>query len=133
MQLPTAVLPAATAVAGPAVAAEHKAFAVSTTLGIVGVGLELARPWPLALAVDYAFAGRPLVGLAAATVLTLAALAVVALTAVAGLVDMAADVAAERAAERIGARLRQRRLRPVDARCRCAGTTGCAPASWSRG
>ena len=114
MPLPTAILPAATAVAGPAVAAERKAFAVSTTLGIVGVGLELARPWPLALAVDYAFAGRPLLGLAPATVLTLAALAVVVLTALAGLVDMYAELAAERAAERIGARLRQQVFDRVD-------------------
>ncbi len=100
-------VPTAIRVAGAAVTAERRAFAVSTTLGVVGVALELARPWPLALAVDHAFAGRPLFGLAPGAVLVLAGLAVVVLSAFAGLVDMHAELAAERGAERIGARLRQ--------------------------
>ena len=61
----------------------------------------------MALAIDYAIAGRRLGGMSAGTLLVGAAVSVVALSAAAGLVDMAAVVAAERAAERVGARLRQ--------------------------
>jgi ABC-type multidrug transport system fused ATPase/permease subunit len=69
--------------------------------------LDLARPWPLALAVDHAIDGDPLFGLAPGALLVVAALSLVLVTAGAGLVDMAAIVAAERAAERVGARLRE--------------------------
>jgi ATP-binding cassette subfamily B protein len=60
--------------------------------------LDLARPWPLALAVDHAIDGDPLFGLAPGALLVVAALSLVLVTAGAGLVDMAAIVAAERAA-----------------------------------
>jgi ATP-binding cassette subfamily B protein len=99
--------PAALRVAGPAAGPERRAFVLATALGIAGVGLELARPWPLALAVDFAFADRPLFGMSPGLVLAAAGVAVVVFTALAGLVDMHSELAAERAAERIGARLRQ--------------------------
>jgi ATP-binding cassette subfamily B protein len=100
-------LPLVLTVAGPSARAELRPFGAAAALGIVGVALDLARPWPLALAIDYAIAGRDLAGLSPATLLVAAAIAVVLLTAIAGLIDMAAVVSAERAAERVGARLRQ--------------------------
>lgn len=100
-------LPLVLTVAGPSARAELRPFTTSAVLGVVGVALDLARPWPLALAIDYAIAGRDLAGVAPANLLIVAALAVVLITAVSGLVDMAAVVSAERAAERVGARLRQ--------------------------
>ncbi len=86
---------------------EMRPLAASAALGTVGVVLDLARPWPLAIAVDYAIAGRDLAGMTPGVLLVAAGIAVVVLTAVSGLVDMAAVISAERAAERIGARLRQ--------------------------
>jgi ATP-binding cassette, subfamily B, bacterial len=100
-------LPLVLTVAGPNARGELRPFGAATVLGIIGVGLDLARPWPLALAIDYAIAGRDLAGMSPATLLVVAAIAVVVLTAVSGLIDMAAVVCAERAAERVGARLRQ--------------------------
>jgi ATP-binding cassette subfamily B protein len=100
-------LPLVLTVAGPNARSELRPFGAATVLGIIGVGLDLARPWPLALAIDYAIAGRDLAGMSPATLLVAAAIAVVVLTAVSGLIDMAAVVCAERAAERVGARLRQ--------------------------
>jgi ATP-binding cassette subfamily B protein len=94
-------------VAGPSARADLGAFTAAGALGIVGVALDLARPWPLAIAIDYAIAGRDLAGLSPTTILVAAAIAVVALTALEGLVDMMAIVSAERAAERVGARMRQ--------------------------
>jgi ATP-binding cassette subfamily B protein len=74
---------------------------------MIGVVLELAQPWPLALAIDYAIDGRQLYGISSGTLLILSGVALILLTAASGLVDMAANLSAERAAERIGARLRQ--------------------------
>jgi ATP-binding cassette subfamily B protein len=94
-------------VAGPSARAEVRPLTVSALLGTVGIVLELARPWPLALAVDYAIADKSFLGLSPTALLVAAGVSVVLLTAVAGLVDMAAIVAAEHSAERIGARLRE--------------------------
>ncbi|HEY2273824.1 MAG TPA: ABC transporter ATP-binding protein, partial [Jatrophihabitantaceae bacterium] len=100
-------LPAVLTVAGPTARSEARPLALSTALGIVSIALDLARPWPLALAIDYAIAGRTLLGLTPSALLVSAGIALVVLTAISGLVDMAAEVCAENAAERIGARLRQ--------------------------
>ncbi|MDT4929176.1 MAG: ATP-binding cassette, subfamily bacterial [Pseudonocardiales bacterium] len=100
-------LPLVLDVARPRARGELRPLAASAALGIVGVLLELARPWPLALAIDYAIGGRSLVGMSPGVLLVAAGAAVVTLTAISGLVDMAAVVSAERAAERVGARLRQ--------------------------
>ena len=99
--------PVVLTVAGPAARGEARPLVVSAVLGTVSIALDLARPWPLALAIDYAIARRALFGLSPSALLVLAGVAVVLLTAVSGVIDMAADVSAENAAERIGARLRQ--------------------------
>jgi ATP-binding cassette subfamily B protein len=101
-------LPLVLTVAGPSARSEVRPLAASTLLGTAAIALDLARPWPLALAIDYAIADRTFLGLSPHALLIAAGIAVVLLTAVSGLVDMAAVVSAERAAERIGARLRQR-------------------------
>jgi ATP-binding cassette subfamily B protein len=100
-------LPLVLDVARPSARGELRPLAGSAALGVAGVLLDLARPWPLALAIDYAIAGRTLLGMSPGVLLVAAGAAVVALTAISGLVDMAAVVLAERAAERVGARLRQ--------------------------
>lgn len=100
-------LPLAAKVVWPSARSEARPLGATAALGVVGVLLDLARPWPLALAVDYAIGGRSLYGMSPGTLLVAAGVVVVLLTAVSGLVDMAAVLAAERAAERVGARLRQ--------------------------
>jgi ATP-binding cassette subfamily B protein len=100
--------PTVLAVAAPAARPEARAFAAASALGTVAIGLDLLRPWPLAIAVDHAIGGAPLFGWSASTVLVSAALALVVLSALSGLVDLVSEVVAERAAERTGARLRQR-------------------------
>ncbi len=94
-------------VAAPAAHSERASLAGAAGLGLVGVGLELARPWPLALAIDYALAGRSWHGLDSTALLVVSGIAIVVLTAAAGLTDMGSVVLAERAAERVGAHLRQ--------------------------
>jgi ABC-type multidrug transport system fused ATPase/permease subunit len=96
--------PLAVTVAGPALRAEAPALAAGAGLNVLQVGLALARPWPLAFAVDEVIGApqpRPVL-------LVLAAAATVGLSAAAGLLDMAGVMSVERAAERIGARLRAR-------------------------
>jgi ATP-binding cassette subfamily B protein len=100
-------LPLAVRVVWPSARSEVRPLGATAALGIVGVVLDLARPWPLALAVDYAIGGRRLYGMSPGTLLIVAGVVVVLLTAVSGLVDMAAVLTADRAAERVGARLRQ--------------------------
>jgi ATP-binding cassette subfamily B protein len=100
-------IPTVISVAGTAARSDAKPFAAAGALGVVGIALDLARPWPLAIAIDHAIDGRPLFGWSPTTVLVLAAVALVALTAAAGLIDMAAELYSERAAERVGFRLRQ--------------------------
>jgi ATP-binding cassette, subfamily B, bacterial len=106
-QMGSGRLPLAVNVVWPSARSEVRPLGATAALGIVGVLLDLARPWPLALAVDYAIGGRRLFGMSPGTLLVAAGVVVVLLTAVSGLVDMAAVLAAERAAERVGARLRQ--------------------------
>ena len=86
---------------------ESRALGASAALGVLGVGLDLARPWPLAIAVDHVIRGGRLFSLPPGALLVGAAISLVVVTAAAGLVDMAAVVAAEQAAERVGARLRE--------------------------
>jgi ATP-binding cassette, subfamily B, bacterial len=96
--------PLAVTVAGPALRAEAPALAAGAGLNVLQVGVTLARPWPLAYAVDQVIgAAHPRPAL-----LVVAAAGTVALTAVSGLLDMAGVMSVERAAERIGARLRVR-------------------------
>jgi ATP-binding cassette, subfamily B, bacterial len=96
-------------VAGPA-RPHRRALAVSCGLSVLQVGAELVRPWPLALAVDWAIdrdrvpavlatvdPALLLVGAGAATLLT---------SALVSLLDLGATRTAERAAERLGADLR---------------------------
>jgi ATP-binding cassette, subfamily B, bacterial len=100
-------------VAGPPARAQSGALSGAALCGVARVGVELARPWPLALAVDHAIEHRPftgplspLGGVSPGWLLGIAGVSVVGLTAVAGLLDMVADRSAERAAERIAAALR---------------------------
>ncbi len=102
--------------------AERAALTLSCVLSVLRIGVELARPWPLALAVDYALGegavtagapsadGRPswLLQIDPTALLILCGLATVVLTALSGLLDMGAVTFAEKAAERIGGDLRGR-------------------------
>jgi ATP-binding cassette subfamily B protein len=92
------------------VRAELRPLIGSCLASVLRIGADLVRPWPLALAVDYALDARPLDSrLSWATpeiVLVTAGLATVLVTAVGGRLDMMATRSGERAAERIGARLR---------------------------
>ncbi|MEV6495265.1 ABC transporter ATP-binding protein, partial [Actinoplanes sp. NPDC051633] len=86
----------------PAVRAEAMPLAAGAGLNVLQVGVALARPWPLAYAVDQVIGAdhpRP-------ALLIVAAVGTVALSAVGGLLDMAGVMSVERAAERIGHRLR---------------------------
>lgn len=91
---------------------EGRALAGSGVLTVLTILVTLALPWPLALAVDHALGDLPapgaLVDWSARSLLLLAGVATVALTAASGLLDSAAAAVGERAAERIGARLRSR-------------------------
>ena len=85
----------------------------STLLTLVGTLLDLARPWPLKIAVDGAIGGKqlggvlaPLDGLAPATVAAVAAASAVALVVAGGVVDYVSEYAVGATAERIGADLR---------------------------
>jgi len=99
-------LPLSLVVAGPAARVQRPALAAAAGLVVLRVGAVLLRPWPLALAVDYALAPEPQTGLDPVLLLALSALAGVLLSTVIGLLDMASLQAAEGAAERIGASLR---------------------------
>ena len=108
-------VPAALAVVAPVVRPHTGALTGAAALALLSAGATLVRPWPLALAIDYAIDGQPATGalawvsdLSPQTVLVLAALAVVLITVLAGLLDMAVAVFGEGAAERVGAALRQR-------------------------
>jgi ATP-binding cassette subfamily B protein len=83
-------------------------------MALAGSALELARPWPLTIAVDYAIERRHAAGtfgwLAAFSphqVILLAAAMTIAFTGLLALVDYLVVVLTERAAERIGTDLRQ--------------------------
>ena len=106
-------VPLSLSVAGPSVRSHTPALAAGAILVVVQVGVALLRPWPLALAVDYALGGKPLsghfgflAGIEPTKLLILAAGATVVLTTVDGLLEMATVRTAEGAAERIGASLR---------------------------
>lgn len=77
-------------------------LSAATGLVLLGVGVTLLRPWPLAYAVDHALGGSR----HAVAILVGAAVVSVGLSAVAGLLDMQTERYAEGAAERIGASLR---------------------------
>ncbi|WUJ74622.1 ABC transporter ATP-binding protein/permease [Kribbella soli] len=105
--------PLSLSVAGPSVRPHSPALAAAATLVVLQVGITLLRPWPLALAVDYALGGRPLTGhleflagMGSAKLLVLAGAASVGLTIVDGLLELVIMQTAEGAAERIGAALR---------------------------
>ena len=113
VHLPTA--PLALRVAAPVARPYAWRLAGSGALVLVQVALVLAKPWPLALAVDHALttdaAPLTLPGIGAVdagTLLLLAAVAAVLVTALLGLLDMALESVSEGAAERIGADLRVR-------------------------
>lgn len=99
-------------VAGPA-RAHRRALAVSCVASVLQAAAGLARPWPLALAVDGALAPAARPGLPGpAATLTPAALllgagaATLVVSAAVSLLDLAATRTAERTAERVGAALR---------------------------
>ena len=89
---------------------ERGYLAASAALTVLSILVTLALPWPLALAVDHALgdlpAPAPLTGWSPRSLLMLAALATIVLTAVSGLLEAASVAVGERAAERVGARLR---------------------------
>lgn len=97
-------LPSALTVAAPAARPHVPALAGASVLALLRAGVLLAEPWPLAMAVDHALT-RPAPD--AFALLVGAGLALVALNALVGLLDVAGTVCGERAAERIGATLRQ--------------------------
>jgi ATP-binding cassette, subfamily B, bacterial len=106
-------LPLPLTVAGPAARAHSAALAVAAGVIVLQVGLTLLFPWPLALAVDHALDGKPLTGIlepfAGASpqmLLVAAGVATVALSTLAGLLDMLSVSLSEGAAERIGFALR---------------------------
>ena len=94
---------------GPA-RAETRALSRAALLEAVGTTVDLARPWPLALAVDWAIDGRDrpafLAPVSGELLLVACGVAAVALSGCSGLVAAAATRTAESAAEWIGARLR---------------------------
>ncbi|HEU5267656.1 MAG TPA: ABC transporter ATP-binding protein [Jatrophihabitans sp.] len=98
--------PSALRVLRPACRGRYGLLAGSAGLGLLTVLLDLARPWPLAFAVDHAFSAHPVAGLSPTVILVLAGTALLAITGTLALLDMTAIVWAERAAERIGADLR---------------------------
>ena len=93
-------------ITGPHARQERGALAISAVSRTAAVGLELLRPWPLAIAVDGALAGHGWGSLSPGGLLIAAGAGVVVITAAASGCDLVADVSAERAAERVGARLR---------------------------
>ncbi|RLV49757.1 ABC transporter ATP-binding protein [Nocardioides mangrovicus] len=106
-------LPLALRVVAPAARPQAARLGLAAGSVLVQVGLELLRPWPLALAVDHALAAGarplrlPVLGeLGATSALVLAALATVVLTVGIGALDLVLERSAEGAAERIGARVR---------------------------
>ena len=57
-------LPLVSPVAGPSARSEVRPLACRGRCSAsLGIALELARPWPLAIAIDYAIGGTDLVGL----------------------------------------------------------------------
>ena len=91
----------------------RRRLAGAATLIVVGAVLELARPWPLKVAVDNGIGGAPLPawlapldGLSATAIAILAGLTTVALTALAAAAVFASTVLVVRAAEGIGSNLR---------------------------
>ncbi|HET6296574.1 MAG TPA: ABC transporter ATP-binding protein [Kribbella sp.] len=105
--------PLCLSVAGPSARPHSLALGGAAGIVVLQVGLQLLRPWPLAIAVDYALGGKSvtgrlefLAGIEPAELLILAAVATVFLTTVNGLLDMVSLRLAEGAAERIGADLR---------------------------
>ncbi len=108
-------LPLALRVAAPVARPYSWRLAGAGALVLVQVALVLAKPWPLALAVDHALSADapplslPLVGeLSPAAVLVLAAITAVVLSGLLGLLDMVLERVSEGTAERIGADLRVR-------------------------
>jgi ATP-binding cassette subfamily B protein len=89
---------------------ERGYLTASATLTVLSILVTLALPWPLAFSVDHALgdlpAPAPLTDWSPRSLLMLAALATIVLTAVSGLLDAASVAVGERAAERVGARLR---------------------------
>ena len=91
---------------------QARSLSLSAALSVVRIGAELIRPWPLAIAVDYAIDGTPLPfdalsGISPQLLLIVCGIAVVLISIAAGLLDMFATRSAERAAERIGSQLRR--------------------------
>jgi ATP-binding cassette subfamily B protein len=99
------------------VSPHSRRLAGAGALALVGSALDLARPWPLLIAVDYAFVRQSghsgfgwlswLSSYSPRVVVLIAAAASVAFTAMLALVDYLVVVLTERAAEQIGADLRQ--------------------------
>jgi ATP-binding cassette subfamily B protein len=92
------------------VRAEAGALTGSGLLSMLRIAADLARPWPLAIAIDVAIDGRPgpawLPAVPGEQLLVLAGVASVVVTAASAYADRLADREGERAAQRIGARLR---------------------------
>ena len=105
--------PGALRVAAAYLGPERARLALSAGLATLEIGCRLLSPWPLALAVDNALGGRPLVGptrlldgLGSNGLLVAAGVATVALTAVSSVLDTCSSALAERAAERVGGAMR---------------------------
>lgn len=96
-------LPLVFSVALPAARPYAGTLAGSTGMVLLGVGVTLLRPWPLAYAVDHALTDPSSGSLA---ILVAAAVAGVLLSGLGGLLDMQTERLAEGAAEKIGASLR---------------------------
>src|SRR5947207_10121615 len=95
-------VPLVLAVTAPAARAQARPLAAGAGLALLRVGTALARPWPLAFAVDRVIN----VPAPSPALLPLACVTVVALSGIAALAGLAGVRCTEQAAERIGARLR---------------------------
>lgn len=100
-------------VAAPFIRPEARLFGLAGTAAALQVATSLLNPWPLALAVDHALGGRPLVGpaqvlsgLGPVGLLVVAGLALIGLSVLGTLLDVMTNVWAERAAERTGGAMR---------------------------
>ncbi|MDQ1662994.1 MAG: ATP-binding cassette, subfamily bacterial [Blastococcus sp.] len=105
--------PGAFGVAAPYLRVERGRLLLGAGAASLETACRLAEPWPLALAIDFALAGRPLTGsmrplsgLDRTGLLVVAGVATVVFSSIGGLLGAASTSLSERAAERIGGALR---------------------------
>ena len=117
--------------------AHRRALAVSCGLSVLQVGAELARPWPLALAVDWAIDRRDVPAVLAAVdpalLLVGAGVATLLASAVVCLLDLGATRGCRTHARSGSVRICATTSSATACGSRCAGTPAPAAPSWSPG